>query len=87
VTLTPAKGEDKKHGKMPSTPPQGHAHMNPPTEHHGDSPRTPETPGGTTAKGFRGLETLPINIKQSGMPLGKPGKKPTMWKKIKLLLP
>ena len=35
----------------------------------------------------QGLETLPINIKQAGAPLGKPGKKPTMWKKIKLLLP
>jgi len=28
-----------------------------------------------------------MNIKQGNMPLGKPGKKPTVWKKIKLLLP
>jgi hypothetical protein len=30
-----------------------------------------------------------MNIKQgnNNAPLGKPGKKPTVWKKIKLLLP
>ena len=40
------------------------------------------------ANGLRGLETLPVDIKQAcGVPPGKPGKKPTMWKKIKLLLP
>ena len=39
--------------------------------------------------GGSGLQPLPVDLKknQTGGPLGKPGKKPTMWKKIKLLLP
>ena len=38
-----------------------------------------------TPKGLEGLATLPIN--PNGASLGRPGKKPTMWKKIKLFLP
>lgn len=44
--------------------------------------------GGMVAKvkSLPGLEGLPITPKP-GVNYGKPGKKPTMWKKIKLLLP
>jgi len=40
----------------------------------------------TKIKSLPGLEGLPITPKP-GVDYGRPGKKPTMWKKIKLLLP
>lgn len=56
--------------------------------HNGPHLETGSEGGSAKANGLRGLETLPVDIKQAcGVPPGKPGKKPTMWKKIKLLLP
>jgi len=89
VSLTPAKGENVPKKDPKASPPQ---QQNEAVEQpiSPNSPATPTVSGGDVSKaiGLRGLETLPMNIKQAGgVPLGKPGKKPTMWKKIKLLLP
>jgi hypothetical protein len=87
VTLTPAKGQD---GGKKNPAPTASSHNLPAEQlQQATSPAaTGALPGeGSKPNGLRGLETLPINIKQAGAPLGKPGKKPTMWKKIKLLLP
>eukprot|EP00286_Rhodomonas_abbreviata_P018246 CAMPEP_0181310130 /NCGR_PEP_ID=MMETSP1101-20121128/12417_1 /TAXON_ID=46948 /ORGANISM="Rhodomonas abbreviata, Strain Caron Lab Isolate" /LENGTH=694 /DNA_ID=CAMNT_0023416729 /DNA_START=137 /DNA_END=2221 /DNA_ORIENTATION=- len=77
VTLVPAKPEQQGTKKPP--PPQ------PRTAANGKAqPEQPPSPP-AAATGLKGLETLPIN--PNGANLGKPGKKPTMWKKIKLMLP
>jgi len=76
VTLVPAKPEQQGTKKPPPPVPR--------TAGEGVSPpKEPASPPAPT--GLQGLETLPIN--PNGANLGKPGKKPTMWKKIKLMLP
>ena len=90
VSLSPAKG-DSVTKKSPSQAQE--------LPHFPERPST-STPaanggggGGGSAElprdGGSGLQPLPVDLKknQTGGPLGKPGKKPTMWKKIKLLLP
>jgi len=76
VTLVPAKPEQ-----------QGTKRPPPPVPRTAGASAVAKEPASPPApqQGLRGLETLPIN--PNGANLGKPGKKPTMWKKIKLMLP
>mmetsp|Transcript_1959 Transcript_1959/g.4997 ORF Transcript_1959/g.4997 Transcript_1959/m.4997 type:complete len:313 (+) Transcript_1959:77-1015(+) len=96
VTLVPAKPEQQGTKKPPPASSMSRSADRQPTAKEGgaagEEPTSPQQPlkgmeglAALRASGLEGLATLPINPKVAD--LGRPGKKPTMWKKIKLFLP
>ncbi|EKX48353.1 hypothetical protein GUITHDRAFT_162467 [Guillardia theta CCMP2712] len=77
VVLEPAKPEQQGSKRPPPAPAA--------TTASATKGESSSSPSGPSTGGGRNLETLPADI--VGAKLGHPGKKPTMWKKIKLLLP